>query len=354
MEQAQQISPAPPRRSAGALQKGRVQQAWPKDREFRILSIDGGGIRGIFPAAVLAGLEEHLGGTHSIAAYFDLITGTSTGGILALGLAAGLPAASLRDLYVERGCEIFPQASRGFAGWARGRWDRRRRLFRYKYDREALRRVLEELLTTKTLGHSTSRLCIPSFDGRYGDVYIFKTPHHPDFRDDAKETMCKVALSTGAAPTYFQPLADGGYTFVDGGLYSNNPIMVGLVDALSCFDIQRERVSILSIGCGETRYVVDGDKITKGGMLHWRDIFNAASVLQSLNALGQASLLIGADRIVRVDFSGAAAEIELDDWQRAQSDLPALAKRWIDDEGATTARRFLYAPADPYAPVIPI
>src|SRR5438477_11737057 len=94
-------------RSAGTRRSRRRRLTWPSDREFRILSIDGGGIRGVFPAAVLAGLEEQLLGGASVAGYFDLIAGTSTGGILALGLGADLPAAELLRLYVERGCEIF-------------------------------------------------------------------------------------------------------------------------------------------------------------------------------------------------------------------------------------------------------
>src|SRR5471032_1340685 len=85
-------------RSAGAIPQRRVPQAWPKDRRFRILSMDGGGIKGLFPATVLAELERrHLNG-RSIASYFDLIAGTSTGGILALGLGAGLTAKALADV----------------------------------------------------------------------------------------------------------------------------------------------------------------------------------------------------------------------------------------------------------------
>src|SRR6476659_1951894 len=95
-------------RSSGAIPQRRVPQAWPKDRRFRILSIDGGGIRGIFPAAILAGLERRYTGGRSIASCFDLAAGTSTGGILALGLGAGYTAADLLDLYVTRGCEVFP------------------------------------------------------------------------------------------------------------------------------------------------------------------------------------------------------------------------------------------------------
>ncbi len=89
---------SPPKRSSGALKRRRVPLPWPADQEFRILSIDGGGIRGIYPATFLAGLEERYLEGSSVAQYFDLIAGTSTGGIIALGLAAGLKAAYLRDL----------------------------------------------------------------------------------------------------------------------------------------------------------------------------------------------------------------------------------------------------------------
>ena len=107
MPEGRRLGPGEPR-SAGAIAQRRVPQAWPKDRRFRILSIDGGGIRGIFPAAVLAGLERRYAGGSSIASYFDLVAGTSTGGILALGLGAGFSARDLFDLYALRGGEIFP------------------------------------------------------------------------------------------------------------------------------------------------------------------------------------------------------------------------------------------------------
>src|SRR5206468_8707595 len=99
---------------------------WPKDRPFRILSLDGGGIRGIFTAALLAELEQrHLAG-QSIATCFDLIAGTSTGGILALGLSAGITAGGLLDLYVARGREVFPSPAGRALGhlraWARGHY----------------------------------------------------------------------------------------------------------------------------------------------------------------------------------------------------------------------------------------
>ena len=95
-------------RSAGSIPGRRVAQDWPRDRDFRILSIDGGGIRGIFPAAVLAEFEASLGLGELIADHFDLAAGTSTGGIIALGLGADKTAAEIRDLYLHRGPQIFP------------------------------------------------------------------------------------------------------------------------------------------------------------------------------------------------------------------------------------------------------
>src|SRR6266481_2348188 len=93
MSEGRRLGPGEPR-SAGAIPQRRIPQAWPKDRRFRILSIDGGGIRGIFPAAILAELERRYAGGDSIASRFDLVAGTSTGGILGLGLAAGYTAAN--------------------------------------------------------------------------------------------------------------------------------------------------------------------------------------------------------------------------------------------------------------------
>ena len=118
--------------------------------------------------------------------------------------------------------------------------------------------MLSECFGSTKFGRARTRLCIPSFDGRYGETYIFKTPHHPDFTRDAEDRMTKVAMATAAAPTFFRPFEDAGYTFVDGGLFANNPIMVALADALSCFSVPREHIRILSIGY---RFEVVGEQV---------------------------------------------------------------------------------------------
>ena len=303
----------------------------------------------MFPAAFLAALEKrHLGGC-SVTRYFDLIAGTSTGGIVALGLGAGLGADEIRDLYVTRGCEVFPPVGNGLLGQIERRWRDSRQLFIYRYDRDALARVLSDCFGNLKFGDARTRLCIPSVDGRYGETYIFKTPHHPDFTKDAAESMVKVAMATAAAPTFFRPFEDGGYTFVDGGLFANNPIMVALADALSCFSVSRQRIHILSIGCGTGQFVVDRKRM-RGGAIAWRKVIEAAMQLQSLDARGQAGLLIGAEHIIRLEPNIAGEAIELDDWKRAVRELAPAAEIKLDELGATIAEMFLTEEAEPYNP----
>src|SRR6266404_156272 len=132
----------------------------------RILNIDGGGIKGVFPAAFLAELEDRLG--EPIVDYFDLIAGTSTGGIIALGLGLGLTAKEILELYEKNGRRIFPQAH-GFAFQG---------IFRAKYAKAALPEVLHEAFGERLLGESRARLLIPSLNLASERVHIYKTSHH--------------------------------------------------------------------------------------------------------------------------------------------------------------------------------
>ena len=321
----------PPRRSDGILPRRRERLDWHSDQPFRILSLDGGGIRGIFPAAILADLESTYLCGGSVTEYFDLITGTSTGGILALGLAAGMSASELLDLYMTRGKEIFPPKLRPL-----------RKVLQYfvaGYRRKPLDRILEEVLGDMKLRDSRVRLCIPSLDWKYGDVYVFKTPHHPDFKRDGDESMAKVAAATSAASTFFKPVEDG-YTFADGGVWANNPIMIGLVEALSSFETKRNNIAILSIGCGEDPYTISRLQRLSGGKIVWSSIIFAAMHLQSMNAVGQAGLLIGRDRIIRLD-PPSGGNIDLDDWKKAQAILPGEASNAMAQHGGRIASTFL-------------
>lgn len=334
----------PPRRSDGTIQKQRDLQPWPENRPFRILSIDGGGICGILPAAILAELESRFLDGKSIAAHFDMIAGTSTGGIIALGLAHGKSAAEIRDVYLERGGNIFPPSTPA------GRiWRFARRGVRTIYDSGVLESELLRIFGETTFGQARVRLVVPAFEGRHGEPWIYKTPHHPDYKKDRVERMVRVGLATAAAPTFFRALPNNGYLMLDGGLWANNPIMCALVDALACYDLSRRQIHILSIGCGETSFTVNDARV-QGGVLHWLNIFSAAMRAQSLNALGQAYLLVGRDQIVRLDAPESPRAIPLDDYRRAKDELPAMARSLVEAAGADVAQRFLDSTVPPYIP----
>ena len=334
----------PPRRSAGILRERRATLPWESRLPFRILALDGGGIKGIFPAAILATLEEEQLDGKGIGQYFDLIAGTSTGGILALGMGAGMTASEILKMYLEQGHLVFPTNERGMKG-------RIRRLFSAQYDRRALDGLLRETFGQTTLRESKRRLLIPSTEGRNGEVWVFKTPHHPDYRLDGDELMNSVASATSAAPTYFTPFERRGHTFLDGGIWANNPTMAALVETLSCFTTKPEDVRILSIGCGQKPFQVTEGQVKNSGMAHWKNIIDVAMYLQSVTAVNQAGLLIGRDRITRLDRPDGSRPVDLDDWKSATELLPTEARRIARRNADHVMDTFLVEPASPFTPV---
>ena len=335
---------SPERRTEAIPEKAWDPVPWESDLPFRILSMDGGGIRGIFPAAILAYLEqEHLHGK-SIGNYFDLVAGTSTGGILALGLGAGLTASEMLQMYLEEGHRVFPTGGRGPVG-------RIKRLVSAPYDRRHLDELLSQRLGDKTLRESKYRLLIPSTEGRNGEVYVFKTPHHPGYTLDGDERMSAVAAATSAAPTYFTPFEQGGYTYLDGGIWANNPTMIALVEALSRFTTRREDIRILSIGCGQKPFQVTEGQARNSGMVHWRSIIEVAMHLQSVTAVNQAGLLIGREHVTRLDRPDGSNPIDLDDWKKAKDLLPVEAREVARDSASRLVQTFLTHPALPFTPL---
>jgi patatin-like phospholipase/acyl hydrolase len=324
----------------------REQLPWPEGKPFRILSIDGGGIRGILPAAILTALELRYLGGRSVGDYFDMIAGTSTGGIIALGLATGRPAQTILDLYVKNGRAVFPPADPGFLKM-RAAHRFIKSVGHYSYDSAVLQQRLSEIFGDKTLGDTRRRLCIPSFDG-FTEVNIFKTPHHPDYRRDWCERLLTVAMATAAAPTYFPVYRDKGRVFADGGVWANNPVMIGVVDALTCYRLDRRQVHILSLGTGDTDIKISDQQVRLGGLWHWRDIMSSAMHLQSQNADGQAGLLIGRDQLIRLN-ARPKDPIKLDDYARARTELLPIASSLVDEFGDRISDQFLFAPVEDYA-----
>jgi patatin-like phospholipase/acyl hydrolase len=252
----------------------------------RVLAIDGGGVRGVIPAAFLAELEVGLSGR--IADYFDLITGTSTGGIVALGLGASMQASEIRDFYVERGPRIFPGQS-----WVR----RARRVAVAKYDHEQLRTELTHVFGDRKLGESKTRLVVPSMDVNSGRVHLWKTAHNPRFVQDYVVRMVEVAMATSAAPTYFQVfLTEAGTPLIDGGVFANNPAGLAAVEAVGVLKWSPEEIRILSLGCGAEALDIRSRGWRRSGIAGWASKLSAVFMAaQSDASCGTATHLI-ADR----------------------------------------------------------
>lgn len=260
-------------------------------QRFQILSLDGGGIKGLFSAAVLAAIEEDLGVT--VSDHFDLITGTSTGGIIALGLGLGMRPREIVQFYVAKGPRIF-RSTLGLASF--------RHWFFRKFSNDSLRQALQECFGDKRLADSRKRLVIPAYNLAEDDVYIFKTPHHERLRRDFNVPMWKVALATSAAPTYFPPCREvDSIRLIDGGVWANNPAMVGIVEAVSMLGVPLNAISILSLGTSDA-VVRRPKRLDWGGRLLWAA--TAIDVImrgQSMGVTKQAVHLLGEGRVERLD-----------------------------------------------------
>lgn len=335
-----------PPRSVGSITCRRVPNGWDASRDFKILSIDGGGMRGIFQAAFLGELEKYYLGNSPIGQYFDLIAGTSTGGIIAMGLGKGLSAQKISTFYEIQGRKIFPPTN--FAGKILRYCSR---FCKHSYKPEKLRLALLDLLGESNLADSKAMLCIPSSEREHTDVTVFKTPHHFDFKTDWQESMVTVGMATSTAPTYFNLSEDRGYKFLDGGLWANNPILVAAVEALTSFDVDPDQVKILSIGNSTGARPVSKGQLRFGGIWAFRHIVEEIMEFQSEGAIGQASLLVGADAITRIrpiQSSFNSKPIQLDDWRRATKELPAVAAFIADSRGEEIASRFLASKSMPF------
>jgi hypothetical protein len=300
---------------------------------FRILSLDGGGIRGAFAAAFLARIEQETGS--SITDYFDLIAGTSTGGIIALALGLGEPAARIRDLYEKRGTQIFARRSDVHVPrWQRACLALAKRKFptldlrvlqRSKYPDQPLREALTEVFGARTLESATaSRLVIPAVDLICGRTVTFKTPHQPNFIRDRHFSAVDVGLATAAAPTFFPHASIGsGSAYSDGGLWANNPSIVAYIEAMKIREVCRrpgldwefatDDVQMLSIGTGEPQYYAQPGP-ADDGLLWWgSQLVDVVGGAQSHGAHFQAQYLMGNERYLRVDFKMPTTPWQLDD-----------------------------------------
>jgi len=234
---------------------------------YRILALDGGGIRGLYTAVLLNRLAQAVPGFTSRA---DLLAGTSTGGILALGLAKGVSPQALVELYQNNGTAIF----------SRSLWHEVRDLndiLGAKYDNKELTRIIQSTLGDGTLNTLLPRhVLVPSFDLDNEATAPGPRTWKPKFfhnfegpQSDGEQKISDVALRTSAAPTYF-PVYQG---FVDGGVVANNPSMAALAQAIDAATGKQQLADLrlFSVGTGLSPQFVSGDRLD-WGLAHWAPV----------------------------------------------------------------------------------
>jgi uncharacterized protein len=246
-----------------------------EERIFKILAIDGGGIRGIYSAKILEKFENKF--ECQIADYFDMLCGTSTGGLIALGLSLKIPAERIVKLYREDGKKIFKQQNKYAAFLKQIFWGGR-------HSDIGLHNSLKEIFTNEEtkepflIGESNCLLCIPSFSLTDGRPFVFKYDHKEGgLSRDNLTPYIDVAKATSAAPTYL-PIAQidiyNKRQFVDGGVCANNPSLVGIAEALKYFvgsGKEFNKLMVMSIASLES---INGRRLYKNrnrSLIEWGD-----------------------------------------------------------------------------------
>lgn len=260
-------------------------------QQLRVLSLDGGGMRGVYSAEYLAALSDAFAKKRNVAELdlggaFDLVVGTSTGAILACGIAAGVPLRKIVSLYRDHGPKIFPKKIPDSTRGVLLDIPKRRKLL--AEGAKALRAVLVETFGDETIGQLYARrgiaLAVTAVEMTHHRSWVFKSPHLPNtnHRDD-NYTLVDICMASSAAPLFRSlacvphPSGNGYNIFADGGLWANTPILVALIDALEMSGADDE-IDVFSVGtCPRPA----GEQITPDavnrGYLQWRFGADAAS-----------------------------------------------------------------------------
>jgi len=234
-------------------------------KSIKVLAIDGGGIRGIVPAVILSEIQKRLGA--DLYNVFDLISGTSTGGIIALGIGTrcknGQPYSpdELLQLYLQSGSAIFKKNLLTLE----------KELILPKYSPDALEAALKKFFGDAEFETALTPLLISSYDLQ-GQLPFFFKSHRIAAQPNYNWPVVSIARATSAAPTFFPPfplVRDAeNYALVDGGVYVNNPSMAAYAEARSLYTDAAEFV-VVSAGTGNRQDQIPYSKAKDWGLLGW-------------------------------------------------------------------------------------
>lgn len=295
---------------------------------FQILSLSGGGYLGLYTIAVLAEIEEQCG--RRTTDFIDLFAGTSIGGILALGLAAGVRAADIRDAFVEDGEKIFGRTppARGPRKWA----EFLANVSRPKHAASALCKTIEGIVGETTQIKDLRRpTVVTAVNLTKGGPKVFKTGHHANFKIDWRLRVADVALATSAAPTYFPTHRIRHELFADGGLFANSPDAIAVHEAEHFLGVAPDEIRMLSIGTTSQSFAFSAGTTTSMGIWDWvKGDRLSSAIIGSQQALTDDMMKHRlADRYLRIDRTQADSQrtdLALDCASpQAQSTLLAMA-----------------------------
>lgn len=268
--------------------------------KFQILCLSGGGYLGLFTARILAALEAETG--EPLGRRFDLIAGTSIGGILALALAFEVPMARVVDTFSLRGNEIFSAREVPKRAVQRLR-DFGKGLAKPRHRAEPLRALVREFLGDAVLRDARHRVVIPAIAATEGGAKLFRTPHAAAHTEDGNLRAVDVALATSAAPLFLPLARIGGELFVDSGTFANAPDVIALHEAEHALGIPRAAIAMLSVGTASSGYTLPADTPEDTGTIGWglnnRLLYTMMAAQQSM-ATTMAAESLGS-RYLRLD-----------------------------------------------------
>ena len=288
---------------------------------MKVLSIDGGGIRGLIPALVLAEIESRT--ERRIAELVDMIAGTSTGGILAcaLGKPDPLPAAEIASLYVEEGPKIFDRSLLKQITSLGGYLDER-------YSSSGLVKSLERYLGDTPMTAATLPLLLTAYDTEARAIHLLRSEG-----EHSGASMVDAAHASSAAPTYFEPVRLDGACLIDGGVFATNPALVAYAELRGKLDL------LLSLGTGEHTRPLPCQKVEDWGQLEWARPIIDVVFDGGQDAVDMQLRALLPDDYVRLQTQLEKASDDLDDassdnLERLQEEAEALIAReteTIDD-----------------------
>jgi hypothetical protein len=265
-------------------------------KPFSVLTVDGGGTRGLYAALLLKNLTElfnsNLGKQHDLGKKFDLVCGTSTGAIIACGLASGLTCEQIAEIYIDQCPAIFPspkpEKKKKLLWWAL------KHRIKPPADSSALMAIMEEHFGDLTLNDVYEKrnvaIALPSINGLNHQPVVLRSPKRMGQEDNSAMRVVDACMASAAAPVFFPAFAQyPGQTFIDGGLWANNPVLLGMTEALALAKPEQP-IEIISISTCQNLVRQPSEYSPEKGLVDWLENTDLMEITMTANGYGSQML----------------------------------------------------------------